>query len=96
MVSSLSITEMQNRLTEMLQENVKLRETLKQNNESMKQQFNTLAMWQEEVTKVHQSHKQKFAETKEFINYLKKENADLKTKLLLSQDTGYEVHIEIQ
>jgi len=34
---------MQHRLTEMLQENVKLRETLKQNNESMKQQFNTLA-----------------------------------------------------
>ncbi|XP_024888606.1 optineurin-like [Temnothorax curvispinosus] len=92
MVSSLSITEMQRRLTEMLQENVKLKETLRQNNDSMKQQFNTLAMWQEEVTKVHQNHKQKFAETKELINHLKKENAELKTKLWLSQhteDIGY-------
>ncbi|KAL0099042.1 hypothetical protein PUN28_020234 [Cardiocondyla obscurior] len=92
MVSSLSIAEMQSRLTEMLQENVKLKETLRQNNESMKQQFNTLAMWQDEVTKVHNNHKQKFAETKDLINHLKKENAELKTKLWLSQhsdDIGY-------
>lgn len=92
MVSSLSITEMQRRLTELLQENVKLKETLRQNNESMKQQFNTLAMWQEEVTKVHQNHKQKFAETKDLINHLKQENTELKTKLWLSQhteDLGY-------
>lgn len=94
MVSSLSTTEMQRRLTEMLQENVKLKETLRQNNEAMKQQFNTLAMWQEEVSKVHQNHKQKFAETKELVNHLKKENAALKTKLSLLQqteDTGYKV-----
>lgn len=94
MVSSLSITEMQRRLTELLQENVKLKETLRQNNESMKQQFNTLAMWQEEVTKVHQNHKQKFAETKDLINHLKQENTELKTKLWLSQhteDLGYKV-----
>ncbi|XP_011636667.1 myosin-11 isoform X2 [Pogonomyrmex barbatus] len=92
-VSSLSLTEMQQRLTEMLQENVKLKETLRQNNISMKQQFNTLAMWQEEVTKVHQNHKQKFAETKELINFLKKENCELKAKLSLLQhaeDMGYE------
>ncbi|XP_011171387.2 myosin-2 heavy chain isoform X1 [Solenopsis invicta] len=90
-VSSLNMTEMQNRLAEVLQENVKLKETLKSNNESMKQQFNTLATWQEEVTKVHQNHKQKFAETKELINHLKKENAELKTKLwLLHHTEGFE------
>jgi hypothetical protein len=33
----------------------------------MKQQFNTLAMWQEEVFKAHQNHKAKFAETKELV-----------------------------
>jgi hypothetical protein len=33
----------------------------------MKQQFNTLAMWQEEVSKVHQNHKAKFAETKDLV-----------------------------
>ncbi|XP_011879677.1 PREDICTED: optineurin [Vollenhovia emeryi] len=86
MVSLLSPTEMQCRLTEMLQENVKLKETLRQNNESMKHQFNTLTMWQEEVTKVHQNHKQKFEETKELVNHLKQENAELKTTLWRSQN----------
>lgn len=96
MVSSLSIPEMQRRLTEVLQENMKMKETLRQNNEFMKQQFNTLTMWQEEVTKVHQSHKEKFVETKELINHLKRENTELKTKLWLSQhtDIGFEVYIE--
>lgn len=64
----------------------------------MKQQFNTLTMWQEEVAKVHQNHKQKFAETKDLINHLKQENAELKTKLWLSQhteDIGYKVRIKI-
>lgn len=42
-------------------------ETLQQNNLAMRQQFNTLAMWQEEVFKVHQNHKAKFAETKELV-----------------------------
>jgi hypothetical protein len=42
-------------------------ETLRQNNLAMKQQFNTLAMWQNEVHKVHQNHKAKFAETKELV-----------------------------
>ncbi|XP_018352173.1 PREDICTED: girdin-like [Trachymyrmex septentrionalis] len=79
-VSSMTITAMQHKLVEVLQENVKLKETLRQNNVSMKQQFNTLAMWQEEVTKVHLNHKQQFAETKELINHLKMENAELKYK----------------
>ncbi|KAG5325245.1 MOS1T transposase, partial [Pseudoatta argentina] len=80
LVSSMTVTAMQDRLVEVLQENVKLKETLRQTNVSMKQQFNTLTMWQEEVTKVHLSHKQQFAETKELINHLKKENAELKYK----------------
>lgn len=33
----------------------------------MTQQFNTLLMWREEVVKVQQTHKEKFAETKEYI-----------------------------
>lgn len=47
----------------------------------MKQQFNVLATWQEEIMRVHQNHKKKFAETRELINYLKKENTELKMKL---------------
>jgi hypothetical protein len=42
-------------------------ETLQQNNLAMRQQFNTLSMWQEEVLKVHQNHKAKFSETKELV-----------------------------
>jgi len=87
MVSSLSTDEMQKKLSDMLQENVKLKETLKQNTLSMKEQFSTLAMWQEEVMKVHENHKKKFAETRELINHLKKENAELKTKLSHLQHT---------
>lgn len=78
---------MQKKLSDMLQENVKLKETLKQNTLSMKEQFSTLAMWQEEVMKVHENHKKKFAETRELINHLKKENAELKTKLSHLQHT---------
>lgn len=81
MVLSLSTDEMQKKLSDMLQENVKLKETLKQNTLSMKEQFSTLAMWQEEVMKVHENHKRKFAETRELINHLKRENTELKTKL---------------
>ncbi|KAK2588939.1 hypothetical protein KPH14_001794 [Odynerus spinipes] len=80
-ISSLNSSEIQKKLTELLQENVKLKETLKQNTTAMKQQFNTLATWQEEVMNVHKHHKQKFAETRHLINLLKQENAELKLKL---------------
>lgn len=81
MVSSMNTGEVNQKLSEVLQENMKLKETLKQSNLAMKQQFSTLLLWQEEVLKVHQNHKKKFSETKEFINCLKKENAELKIKL---------------
>lgn len=87
---------MQKKLSDMLQENVKLKETLRQNTLSMKEQFSTLAMWQEEVMKVHENHKKKFAETRELINHLKRENAELKTKLSHLQhieSVGFEVYI---
>ncbi|KAI4503405.1 hypothetical protein M0802_001627 [Mischocyttarus mexicanus] len=80
-ISSLNSSEIQQKLTELLQENVKLKETLKQNTIAMKKQFNTLAIWQEEVLNVHKNHKQKFIETRQLINLLKEENAELKLKL---------------
>lgn len=80
-ISSLNSSEIQQKLTELLQENVKLKETLKQNTIAMKKQFNTLAIWQEEVMNVHKNHKQKFTETRQLINLLKEENAELKVKL---------------
>ncbi|OAD55531.1 hypothetical protein WN48_04633 [Eufriesea mexicana] len=68
-------------LNELLQENTKLKETLKQNNIAMKQQFNTLVAWQEEIMRIHQDRKKKFAETRELINYLRKQNTELKMKI---------------
>lgn len=80
-ISSLSLDEIQKKLQEVVQENVELKETLQQNNLAMKQQFNTLIMWQEEVYKVHQNHKEKFQETKELILKLRAENSELKNYL---------------
>ncbi|XP_076751545.1 uncharacterized protein LOC143423825 isoform X2 [Xylocopa sonorina] len=95
MIASWDTAELHQKLSELLQENVKLKETLKQNNIAMKQHFNTIANWQEEIMKVHQNHKKKFSETRELINYLKKENTELKVRLssdLTSHaEMGYEL-----
>ncbi|XP_075216298.1 uncharacterized protein LOC142321788 isoform X2 [Lycorma delicatula] len=62
-------------------ENADLKVTLQQHNLAMKQQFQTLKMWQDEVYKVHQTHKEKFEETKQFINKITAENKELKRAL---------------
>lgn len=95
MIASWDSVEVHKKLNEVLQENTKLKETLKQNNIAMKQQFNTLVTWQEDIMRIHQNHKKKFAETRELINYLKKENTDLKmrlsSELTSHSEMGYEV-----
>ncbi|XP_053986522.1 optineurin-like [Hylaeus volcanicus] len=87
-------SQIETKLNELLQENEKLKETLKQNNIAMKQQFNTLASWQEEIMRVHQNNKKKFSDMRELINHLKKENSELKMKLSTGQintETEYEI-----
>ncbi|XP_012262676.2 NF-kappa-B essential modulator isoform X1 [Athalia rosae] len=95
-ISSLTAEETEKKLKELLQENIKLKETLQQNNLAMKQQFNTIAAWQEEISKVHQSHKQKFSETKELINQLKKENSDLKMKAFQGSGTSTDLDLKVR
>ncbi|XP_076285247.1 uncharacterized protein LOC143211441 [Lasioglossum baleicum] len=68
LIGSLSSSEVHEKLSELLQENAKLRETLKQNNIAMKQQFNTLASWKEKMAKVQENHKNKFADTMELVH----------------------------
>ncbi|KAK0168149.1 hypothetical protein PV327_001977 [Microctonus hyperodae] len=80
-ISTLSHEEIESKVAELLQENVKLKEILLQNNRSMKGQFNKLMSWQEELMKVHESHKHKFSETRNMIRLLQEENMELKTKL---------------
>ncbi|XP_046388980.1 optineurin [Ischnura elegans] len=77
-LNGLSPDEIQNKLQALLEENGQLKEALRQNNLAMKKQFDTLVMWQEEVFKVHQNHKQKFEETKDLVLKLKSENAELR------------------
>lgn len=87
--SVMSQEEVHSKLESLFKENVQLKETLHQNNLAMKKQFNTLVMWQEDVMKVHQSHKEKFEETKKLIANLRAENAELKrTVSLPSATTG--------
>lgn len=73
-----SFNEIQMKLDHLVKENVLLKETLNQSNLAMKSQFDTLVLWQEEVVKTHESHKQKFQETKEQISRLQLENGMLR------------------
>lgn len=74
--------EIEKTVYELLKENAKLKETLQQNNATMKQQLTTLTKLQEEVCKIHLSHKQKFEETKELVLKLRAENQELKKPLV--------------
>ncbi|CAB3251050.1 unnamed protein product [Arctia plantaginis] len=73
-----STEELQKRFGEILDENVILKETLKQNNESMKEQFLLIASCQEDMMKTHMLHKEKFDETKQLVEKLRHENKKLK------------------
>lgn len=62
-----STEELQKHFGEILDENVVLKETLKQNNDSMKEQFMLIASCQEDMLKTHAMHKEKFEETRELV-----------------------------
>ncbi|XP_025833348.1 NF-kappa-B essential modulator isoform X2 [Agrilus planipennis] len=84
--TDLSPDEIQHKIDDLIEENMKLKETLHQNNLAMKKKYETLVLWQEEVLKVHESHKERFAETKQYIEKLKLENARLTVALQNSDD----------
>nr|CAD7200310.1 unnamed protein product [Timema douglasi] len=95
MTTDLSPEEIQNKLRELLCENVELKDTLNQNNMAMRQQFQTLVKWQEEVLKVHQNHKEKFAETRDLINKLRNENEELKKCIAEMKSEGSTISIAL-
>ncbi|XP_041984702.1 NF-kappa-B essential modulator-like isoform X2 [Aricia agestis] len=76
-----STEELQKRFGELLDENVVLKETLKQNNDSMKEQFMLIASCQEDMLKTHKLHREKFDETRELVERLRKENKQMKLDL---------------
>ncbi|KAJ0173938.1 hypothetical protein K1T71_010084 [Dendrolimus kikuchii] len=86
-----STVELQKRFGELLDENVILKETLKQNNDSMKEQFLLIASCQEDMLRTHMMHKEKFDETKELVERLHKDRKASRTQvppyLIISADT---------
>nr|CAD7445992.1 unnamed protein product [Timema bartmani] len=98
MTTDLNPEEIQNKLHELLVENVELKDTLNQNNMAMRQQFHTLVKWQEEVLKVHQNHKEKFAETRDLIHKLRNENEELKKCIaeMKSESSTFSIALEQQ
>lgn len=74
--------ELQKKFGEILDENVILKETLKQNNDSMKEQFLLIASCQEDMLNTHKMHKEKFDETKELVEKLRHENKKLKQDIM--------------
>ncbi|KAG5890912.1 hypothetical protein JTB14_024910 [Gonioctena quinquepunctata] len=72
--NDLSSEEVQSQISLIIEENIHLKDVLIQNNMSMKSQIERIVAWQEDVQKVHQAHKDKLIEAKEFIERLKKDN----------------------
>lgn len=75
--TDLTSEQVQKKVSEIVEENIRLKDTILQNNMSMKSQYERIVAWQEDVQKVHQAHKEKILEAKEFIERLKKENYNL-------------------
>ncbi|XP_050682588.1 optineurin-like isoform X2 [Leptidea sinapis] len=79
-----SMEELQKRFGELLDENVVLKETLKDNNDSMKEQFMLIASCQEDMLQTHKVYREKFDETRELVAKLRRENKKLKDDIALS------------
>ncbi|KAL4702806.1 hypothetical protein ACJJTC_010647 [Scirpophaga incertulas] len=77
--------ELQRRFGKLLDENLILKESLKKNNESIKEQFVMIMSFQEDMMKTHQLHKEKFNETRELVEKLRQDNKQLKEELSLRE-----------
>ncbi|XP_048483519.1 optineurin isoform X1 [Plutella xylostella] len=80
--------QLQKRFGEILDENVILKETLKQNNESMKEQFLLIASCQEDMLNTHKMHREKFEETRGLVEKLRIENKKLKMEMSRLSDSA--------
>lgn len=67
MEQSNSSNQIKNKISELLEENMTLRETLKENNTSIKELFENVTKWQDDMMNTHVLHKNKFSETKEYV-----------------------------
>nr|CAH7714582.1 unnamed protein product [Callosobruchus chinensis] len=84
--SNLSSEEVQTKIAQIIEENMKLKDTILQNNISLKSQYDRIVAWQEEVQKVYQAHKDKIYEAKACIEKLKKDKENLTHELEKQKD----------
>ncbi|KAK7495487.1 hypothetical protein BaRGS_00013185 [Batillaria attramentaria] len=90
-VGGLSITDVTleqalSRMQELSRENSELRDYLKENNEMMKKQFETLSQWKQKVHDANVMNREKFEQTRAVITALRSENEELQRKVTDAQD----------
>ncbi|KAI4468406.1 nf-kappa-b essential modulator [Holotrichia oblita] len=88
--TEVSPDEIQKKVDNLITENLKLKETLAQNNIAMKKQVETITQWQAEVQRVQESHKEKFSDMKKYITILKTENEKLRENLKIKENSAEE------
>ncbi|KAJ8925982.1 hypothetical protein NQ315_009837 [Exocentrus adspersus] len=79
--TDLTADEVQKKIKEIVEENIQLKDTILQNNMSMKLQYDRIVAWQKDVKQVHDAHKNKLLEAKELVEKLQKESGRLKLEL---------------
>ncbi|XP_078676473.1 optineurin-like isoform X1 [Branchiostoma floridae x Branchiostoma belcheri] len=85
---SLNAAEMQSYMTELLKDNNSLRDTIRQNNEDMRQKIKDLEVWKDRQKQNQTLIVGKFTEAREKVMTLRKENARLKDEVAKLQKTG--------
>nr|KAG5705570.1 hypothetical protein BaRGS_034768 [Batillaria attramentaria] len=73
-------------MQELSRENSELRDYLKENNEMMKKQFETLSQWKQKVHDANVMNREKFEQTRAVITALRSENEELQRKVTDAQD----------
>lgn len=74
------------RMQDLMRENGELREYLKENNEMMKKQFETLSQWKQKVHDANVLNREKFEQTRALITALRSENEELQAKVRDNSD----------
>ncbi|KAK5647580.1 hypothetical protein RI129_002472 [Pyrocoelia pectoralis] len=92
----LSPDEIQQKVDVLIAENLKLKETLHQNNLAMKKQYAILSTWQDEVAMVHNSHKEKFSDIKKYVEKIRLENSKLSAIIATKAKENEELMKEIE
>lgn len=62
---------------------------------SLKSQYEKILAWQEDVQRVHQIHKEKLSDAKQFIDKLKMEKENLKRDLTKATEVNTNLEAEI-